>query len=349
MQLLHESKVRDGNDSRFHNFGTMKHSNRVIFYINRSIHLLDMAGAAQAFYEAHQYGQPYQLVFCSDDPNPMSSAGLPFGTLVHFSTVEAGPGDLLIVPGFQLRQSDARPSQRGAAGPTDGRAAELLAWLRKAAASEAVLCSVCTGAFLLAEAGLLDDGECTTHWRYTEQLQRDFPKVKVLTDRLFVKCGNIYTSAGVTTGLDLALFLLEERHGPEFTYKVARELVVYMRRDGSEPQQSVYLQYRSHVNGDIHTIQDWMIQHLQQKIRIEELAALIFTSPRNLTRLFKLTTGVTVGQYLEKLRVEKAVHLLRQQVKVGTITRQCGLQSDNQLRSLLKKHTGRLPSELILS
>jgi transcriptional regulator GlxA family with amidase domain len=313
----------------------MKHSNRVLFYINKCVHLLDMAGAAQAFYEAHQYGQPYQLVFCSDDPNPMSSAGLPFGTLVHYSTVEVRPGDLLIVPGFQIRELN--------------RAAGLLTWLRKAAAAEAVICSICTGAFLLAEAGLLDDGECTTHWRYTEQLRRDYPKAKVLTDRLFVKCGNIYTSAGVTTGLDLALFLLEERHGPEFTYKVARELVVYMRRDGSEPQQSVYLQYRSHVNGEIHTIQDWMIQHLQQKIRIEELAALVYTSPRNLTRLFKSITGVTIGQYLEKLRVEKAVHLLRQQVKVGTITRQCGLQSENQLRSLLKKHTGRLPSELLLS
>jgi transcriptional regulator GlxA family with amidase domain len=311
----------------------MKHSSRVIFFVNRGVHLLDLAGAVQAFYEAHQYGQPYQIVFCSDDASPVCSAGLAFAELTHYSTVEPGPGDLLIVPGFKLQEMN--------------RTKGLLAWLRKAAASEAVLCSVCTAAFLLAEAGLLDYGECTTHWRYTEQLRRDYPKLKVLTDRLFVKCGNIYTSAGVTTGLDLALFLLEERHGPEFTYKVARELVVYIRRDGSEPQESVYLQYRSHVNDDIHTIQDWMIQHLPQKIRIDELAALIYTSPRNLTRLFKSTTGATIGQYLEKLRVEKAMHLLRQQVKVGTITRQCGLQSTNQLRSLLKKHTGRLPSELV--
>ncbi len=310
----------------------MKHSNKVIFYINKGVHLLDLAGAAQAFYEAHQYGQPYQLIFCSDAVSPVCSAGLRFAALAHYSTVEPGPGDLLIVPGFQLRELS--------------RAKGLLDWLRKAAAKEAFLCSVCTGAFLLAEAGLRDEGECTTHWRYTEQLRRDYPNLKVLTDRLFVKCGNIYTSAGVTTGLDLALFLLEERHGPEFTFKVARELVVYIRRDGSEPQESVYLQHRSHVNNEVHIVQDWMIRHLQQKIRIDELAALIYTSPRNLTRLFKSTTGVTIGQYLEKLRVEKAVHLLRQQVKVGTITRQCGLQSDNQLRSLLKKHTGRLPSEL---
>jgi transcriptional regulator GlxA family with amidase domain len=313
----------------------MKQSNRIIFFVNRGVHLLDLAGAVQAFYEASEYGQPYQMEYCADDAGPVCSAGLPFSGLAHFSMVDVGPGDLLIVAGFDMSRLN--------------RSKALLDWLRKAAAAEAVICSVCTGAFLLAEAGLLDDGECTTHWKYTERLRREYPRAKVLTDRLFVKCGNIYTSAGVTTGLDMALFLLEERHGPEFAYKVARELVVYIRRDGSEPQQSVYLQYRSHVNGDIHVIQDWMIRHLEHKIRIEELAALVYTSPRNLTRLFKSTTGVTIGQYLEKLRVEKAVHLLRQQVKVGTITRQCGLQSENQLRSLLKKHTGRLPSELMLS
>ena len=311
----------------------MKHSNRVIFFINRGVHLLDLAGAVQAFYEAIEYGQPYQIIYCSDDVDPVCSAGISFGGLAHYSTVEAAPGDLLIVAGFEMSQLN--------------RSKALLAWLRKAAASETVICSVCTGAFLLAEAGLLDDGECTTHWKYTGQLRREYPRVKVLTDRLFVKCGNIYTSAGVTTGLDMALFLLEERHGPEFTYKVAREVVVYIRRDGSEPQESVYLQYRGHVNNDVHLVQDWMIHHLQQKIRIDELAALIYTSPRNLTRLFKSTTGVTIGQYLEKLRVEKAVHLLRQRAKVGAIPGQCGLQSTNQLRSLLKKHTGRLPSELV--
>ena len=145
----------------------------------------------------------------------------------------------------------------------------------------------------------------------------------------------------------MALFLLEERHGPEFAFNIAREMVVYIRRDGSEPQESIYLQYRSHLNNSIHTIQDWMIRHIEKKIRIEELAALVFTSPRNLTRLFKSTTGITIGAYLEKLRIEKAVRLLRQDAKIANIPRQCGLSSTNQLRHLLKKHTGRLPSELL--
>ncbi len=309
-------------------------NNRVIFYLNKAVHLLDLAGAVQTFYEAGDYGQSYEIVFISDDPRPISSAGLPLTGLIHYSKVVVGPSDMVIVPGFELGELD------------DAKKAALQAWVREAVKAEAILCSVCTGAFLLAEAGVLDDKECTTHWKHTRRLQEDYPALRVLTDRLFVKCGNIYTSAGVTTGLDMALFLLEEKHGPEFTYKVARELVVYIRRDGSESQDSVYLQYRSHINNDIHLVQDWIVHNLQKKITIEALAAMIHTSPRNLTRTFKSITGVTVGQYLEKLRVEKAMHLLRQRAKIGSIPRQCGLQSANQLRTMIRKHTGRLPSEL---
>jgi transcriptional regulator GlxA family with amidase domain len=274
-------------------------------------------------------------VFVADGRGPVCSAGLPFARLKEYTGVVVEPGDVVIVAGFELREL-----HRGA------RAMDLYAWLRKAGESGAAVCSVCTAAFLLAEAGLLEGRECTTHWKYTGRLQKEYPGLRVQTDRLFVKDGNIYTSAGVTTGLDMALFLLEERHGAELAYKVARELVVYMRRDGKESQQSVYLQYRAHIHNDIHIVQDWIIAHLHRKIKIEDLAAVIHTSPRNLTRLFKNATGVTVGQYIEKLRVEKAVQMLQQRVKVASIPRQCGLQSTNQLRSLVKKHTGRLPGEL---
>jgi transcriptional regulator GlxA family with amidase domain len=312
----------------------MKQKNRVIFYIHNGVHLLDLSGAVQAFYEAGDYGEPYEMVYVGCGQAPVSSAGLPFMRLEHYSMVEAGAGDVLIVAGFELRELHS--------GDQPG----LHQWLRAAVGRGAVVASVCTAAFLLAEAGLLDDRECTTHWKYTTRLQKEYPRLKVQVDRLFVKDANIYTSAGVTTGLDMSLFLLEERHGPELVFKIARELVVYIRRDGSASQESIYLQYRSHIHNDIHVVQDWIIQHLQNKIKIEELAALIHTSPRNLTRLFKAATGVTVGQYVEKLRVEKAVHMLQQRVKVASITRQCGLQSTNQLRSLVKKHTGQLPREL---
>lgn len=329
MPFLHGPKIE------VFRFAGMKPSMRVIFYINKGVHLLDLAGAVQSFYEASEYGAAYDLLYVADDPGPVCSAGLPFGKLNHYSTVEVRPGDLLIVAGFDLRELAA------------ARKPALRNWFKKAGEAQAAVCSICTGAFLLAEAGLLDGKACTTHWKYTARLQQEYPNATVVKDRLFVKSGNVYTSAGVTTGLDMALSLLEERHGAEFTYKIAREMVVYIRRDGSESQESIYLQYRAHVNEHIHAVQDWMIRNLQKKMRIEDLAALIYTSPRNLTRLFKATTGVTVGDYLEKLRVEKAMSLLRQRAKVASIPRQCGLQSANQLRTMLKKHTGRLPSELV--
>jgi len=308
--------------------------NRVIFFIHKEVHILDLAGAVQAFYEAGYYGHPYDIIYVSDSPGQICSAKLQLSGLKPYSTVKIVPSDIIIVAGFDLRQL---PSTRKN---------KFHNWLRQAASMGATICSVCTGSFSLAEAGLLDNRECTTHWKYTDRLKEEYPAVKVLTNRLFVKSDNVYTSAGVTTGIDMVLFLLEERHGAAFVYQVARELVVYIRRDGGDSQESIYLQYRRHINEDIHVVQDWIIGNLQKKIKVEQLASLVYTSPRNLTRLFKATTGITIGQYLEKLRVEKAIHLLHQRSKIGAITRQCGLQSANQLRHIVKKHTGSLPSQL---
>ncbi len=307
-------------------------TNRVIFFINKETHILDLAGAVQTFYESGDYGKPYEIIYVSDNVTQETSARLQMTGLKKYTLLKVGASDIVVIPGYDLRRLPPMDDHR------------LFEWLRKADKAGAIICSICTGAFTLAAAGLLEGKECTTHWKYTERLQKDYPALKVLNNRLFVKSGNIYTSAGVTTGLDMALSLLEEKHGPEFAYKVAREMVVYIRRDGSETQDSIYLQYRSHVNDDIHVVQDWMIRHLPEKIRVEQLAALVYTSPRNLTRQFKQSTGITIGKYLEKLRVEKAVHLLNNNHKMDTVTRQCGLQSTNQLRHIIKKHTGSLPS-----
>jgi transcriptional regulator GlxA family with amidase domain len=312
----------------------MKSTNRVIFFINNETHILDLAGAMQVFYEAGYYGHPYEIVYVSDKPTQITSARLRLAGLEKYSTIKVETGDIIIVPGFDLQQLQAVKNN------------PFFTWLREADRLKATICSVCTGSFTLAQAGLLDGKECTTHWKYTERMQQEYPLLKVLTNRLFIQSGNIYTSAGLTTGIDMVLYLLEQRHGPEFVYRLARELVVYIRRDGDESQESIYLQYRSHINEDIHTIQDWIIRHLHTKITVEQLAALIYTSPRNLTRLFKITTGITIGQYMEKLRVEKAVSLLHRNNKIGAITKQCGLQSENQLRHIIRKHTGNLPSAL---
>jgi transcriptional regulator GlxA family with amidase domain len=306
--------------------------NRVIFFIHKGVHLLDLAGAVQAFYESETYGVPYEIRYVSDDISQISSSNLGLTNLENFSNLRTEPSDIIIIPGFSLTHLHRTSSDA------------FYTWLNRANDNNTVICSVCTGAFALAEAGLLNNKTCTTHWKLTNQLQKNYPKLKVLHDRLYVKSGNIYTSAGIATGIDMALFLLEERHGAALAYKVARELVVYIRRDGEESQESIFLQFRQHINHQIHQVQDWIIHNLNQKITIEQLAEMIYTSPRNLTRLFKITTGITIGQYMEKLRVEKAIRLLKKNNKIETIARECGLQSSNQLRSIVKKHTGLLPS-----
>jgi transcriptional regulator GlxA family with amidase domain len=296
--------------------------NRVFFYINNGTHILDLAGAVQVFHEATNYGIDYEIHYISDNTQQTSSANLGFTHLELFSTIDILPTDIVVIAGFSLKEL--------AKGNT-----VLFEWLKKANDLKATICSVCTGCFTLAEAGLLDNKACTTHWNFTERLQTAYPQTKVLKNRLFVKSDNIYTSAGIATGIDLALFVIEERHGAKFAYQIARELVVYIRRDGSETQNSIYLQYRQHINNSIHEIQDFIIHHLDEKIKIEQLAEMIHTSSRNLTRLFKATTGITIGEYLDALRVEKALQLLKEN---ETVAQACGFQSTNQLRAILKKH-----------
>jgi transcriptional regulator GlxA family with amidase domain len=172
------------------------------------------------------------------------------------------------------------------------------------------ICSVCTGAFLLAEAGLLDDKQCTTHWKFIDRFQNRFPKALLQGNRLFVKAGDIYTSAGVSSGIDLSLFILEELFGSGFAAKIAKEIVVYIRRTETDPQVSAFMQFRNHMDQRIHTVQDLLSQSLDKKLSIAELAAAVFMSPRNLTRLFRKTTAISIGDYLNKLRAERSVQMI---------------------------------------
>jgi len=308
--------------------------NRVFFFIANGVHALDLAGPLQVFYECANYGIPYEIVYVSHTPAVLMSSGLGINNLLHFSSVTPTKDDIIIIPGFDISTYS-----------TEDHSA-LYKWLNNANIEQSAICSICTGAFALAEAGLLDNIECTTHWKYVQTLQQQFPKIKVLQNKLFVVAGNIYTSAGITTGIDVALYIMELRHGAYFAFRVARELLVYIRRDGSNEQHSIYLQYRQHINDQVHTVQDWIINHLGEKITVEGLATLVYMSPRNLTRLFKATTGITIGEYLEKLRIEKAITLLGAGEKILTVTHACGLKSATALRTILKKNNAHLPNGL---
>jgi transcriptional regulator GlxA family with amidase domain len=211
-------------------------------------------------------------------------------------------------------------------------------WLKQCSDRSITVCSVCSGAFALGHAGLLANTECTTHWRRVEELQMEFPLAKVLTDILFVKSNNVYTSAGISAGIDLALAILEDFKGAFFTHKVARGLVVYHRRSGRHNQQSVYLDYRNHINPQVHEVQDFLIDNLSKENSIESLAALVRMSPRNLSRVFKEKTGFTVLEYLTTLRREYAQTMLNNpEYTIDYVASKCGFKTARQLQRILKK------------
>jgi len=159
----------------------------------------------------------------------------------------------------------------------------------------------------------------------------------VLSDILFVKSNNVYTSAGISAGIDLALAILEDLKGPLFTHRVARELVVYNRRSGTHQQNSIYLDYRNHINPQIHKVQDYLIDNLSQENSIDMLAELVSMSPRNLSRVFKEKTGSTVLEYLTLLRKEYANTMLNNpEYTIEYIASKCGYKSARQLQRILK-------------
>jgi transcriptional regulator GlxA family with amidase domain len=307
---------------------------RAVFVIPPKVHLLDITGPAQIFYEAACNGAPLKLffstIFCEQTESD-SLCALSFNRLTPYDQLALAEGDLVFVPGisFSLMTDDSflhtsRP---------------FLQWLAVQHQNGVIICSVCIGAFLLAESGLLDNRACTTHWEFTDRLKTLYPKVRVQTNRLFVQEDRIYTSAGVASGIDLSLYLVEQLWGPHFAAIIAKEAVVYFRRTLEDPQLNVFTQYRNHLDHRIHKLQDILLQSIDQKFTLDELAAKVNMSTRNLTRHFKKTVGITIGVYLDQLRAGHAERLVNEGHTLQAAALHCGLKSTNQLRHLLKRYS----------
>ena len=298
------------------------------FIISQTVELLDLAGPVQVFIEAKFQGFEVELEYYKYTEEPISTAGLGFGDVAHFSTANLKEGDYVFVPGMDndYVNSDSFKAER-----------EFFDWLKECSDKKITVCSICSGAFALGHAGLLKDTECTTHWRRLNALQTQFPKAKVLADILYVKSNNIYTSAGISAGIDMALAILETIKGPFFTHKVARGLVVYHRRSGKHNQQSIYLDYRNHINPHVHQVQDYLIDNLSKENDIETLAEMVSMSSRNLSRVFKEKTGSTILEYLTLLRIELANTMLNNpDFTIEYIASQCGFKTSRQLQRILK-------------
>ncbi len=305
---------------------------QVVFLILPHVHALDLAGPVQVFYEANSFGGQYRLRYCARARKVRTAQGLCLSDLEPLPPV--GPGDLVLVPGIDSRTLDHLEQV-----PVD--------WLRAARKAGATIGSICSGAFALAQAGLLDGRQCTTHWKVADRLAAAHPAATVHGNRLFVRDDGIVTSAGVTAGIDMALWLVEEEHGPLVAARVAREMVVHARRDGASEQTSVYLKYRTHFHPGVHRVQDWLISRPERRPTIDQLARIAGMSRRNLTRAFRQATGITLKTFANSLKLEIARNLLHDPVlTIDAVASRCGFRDARQLRRLCSSHLNLTPSAL---
>jgi transcriptional regulator GlxA family with amidase domain len=302
---------------------------QAVFIIPPKVQLLDITGPANIFYEAACYGAHVQLAFSTifaDETASDSSCMLSFNKLTPYNQLILNQADLVFVPGIDFTLL-ADSAFLDASRP-------FLYWIKAQHQKGVIICSVCTGSFLLAEAGLLNGRACATHWRFIDRFKRRYPKATLQTNRLFVQEDGIYTSAGMSSGIDLSLYIVEQLWGAHFAAQIAKEVVIYFRRTLDDPQLSVFTQYRNHIDHRIHKVQDILTQSLDHKFTIDELADKANMSARNLTRLFKKTTQISIGAYLDQLRCEHAEKLITEGHTVQATALQCGLKSANQLRNL---------------
>lgn len=250
--------------------------------------MLDFAGPAEVFVEANQTLHAYDVVLVSSDGHPVrTSIGAPTG--VHAAAETAGRFDTVIVPGSELPPARFVTSQ-------------VLAATSHLAAGARRVTSICSGAFVLAHLGILDGRRATTHWKFTSALARQFPAVDVDADAIYVRDGNVYSSAGVAAGIDLALALVEEDHGPAAARRVAQSLLVYMQRAGGQSQFSAALAGPVPRSPQVRAVVDLICADPTYPHTVKTLAAHAKVSPRQLTRLFRSELESSPAEYVAFIR-----------------------------------------------
>lgn len=306
-----------------------------MFALPNHVHLLDVAGPAQAFSMAAELGAGYDLVFVGDESTTQSRQGL--GVTAGTEWPLLTKRDLVVVPGWFVGQRDD--------GSEEGQPvrSKLATHLGEAVGEHhrggGEVASVCAGAFALAAVGVLDGRRATTHHALQASLARWHPAVTVVPDVLYVSDGLVHTSAGISSGIDLALHLIARDHGPALAARVARGLVVPMRRNGTAPQESVMLQHRDHMSDLVHRAQDVLDAEFGAQLGLADLARRLAVSERTLTRAFVASTGVTPHRYQTALRVEQARALLDSGWSQAAVATEVGLGDARSLRRLLAAQT----------
>jgi transcriptional regulator GlxA family with amidase domain len=296
--------------------------------------MLDISGPLEVFSraarlltdEARTGPLPYEIELVGLERGLLTtSSGLQLVCARAFSDVRGGVDTLLVCGG------------RGIVQALGNRA--LIAWLKRMAPRVRRLASVCTGAFLLAEAALLDGKRATTHWSACARLAERYPRVTVDPDPIFIRQGSVYTSAGVTAGMDLALALVEEDHGARLARQVARELVMFLQRPGGQAQFSAQLMDSLDDDGaPLAELTAWMADHPGADLSVARLAQRVAMSPRNFARVFRRRTGMTPARFVARLRLEAARRKLEQSgAKVDAVAAACGFGTAESMRRAFQR------------
>ena len=291
--------------------------------------VLDWAGPAEALRIANQalvaQGRPERFVqhFVSPTPESMSSVGVAVTGLAPLPDTLPSPAWVVLV-GLAGHHIDVSGAEAQA----------LLHWLRglRPVAGQLELVTVCAGAVLAAHAGLLTGRRATTHHLHLDELALVDPRCDVAANRVFVTDGPIYTSAGVTTGIDLLLHRISDTCGPALAAQVAQAMVVALRRGPNDPEFSPFLHHRNHLHPALHRVQDAVGQQPQAEWSVPQMAEVAHTSPRHLTRLFLEHAGIAPLQYLRRIRLATAEAALRSGQNVTQAALMAGFSSDTQLR-----------------
>ncbi|WP_392958820.1 GlxA family transcriptional regulator [Streptomyces sp. LN245] len=309
---------------------------RVVVVVYAGAMALDITGPIEVFDIANRLldpgAFPYRIELVSADaPLVRTSSGVSVGA----QPLEAGQGpvDTLLVPGGWSVGEALRDQA-------------LVSWIGAAAARSRRVASVCGGSFLLAEAGLLDGRRATTHWAYSETMARRYPAVTVDAEPIFVWDGPFVTSAGVSTGIDMALALVEADHGAALALETARFLVLFLKRHGGQSQFSAMLDAQLADHPPIRTAQEWILENLHNPLPVAEMAERANMSPRNFARVFRREVGTTPGQYVQRTRIARARELLETtDLPIGQIAGRCGFGAPETFFRSFGRTLGLTPKE----
>lgn len=303
---------------------------RITFVVYPGNSVIALA-ALSVFETANIYAgeSPYEFRFVSESGGAVRSS---LGIALQTEKFSQEPGDTLLVGGGATSREPPSPA--------------VLKFVRTAAGIHRRVAAICTGAFVLAEAGLLDGRRATTHWMYARDLQKRFPKAKVDEDRIFINDGPVWTSAGMSAGIDLALALVESDLGAEAAKSVARKLVLYHRRGGGQSQFSTLLELAP-KSDRIQTALTYARENLHTPLSVPQLAEAAHLSPRQFSRAFRAETGQSPAKAIEKLRVEAARSLMEQsRHPIDVVAQQTGFSDRDQMRRAFLRAFGQPPQAL---